>query len=197
MSTHLVLISDLTGLIDLIAFVNFFFYKWPLSDLKYHKGQSCVPLSLRRPVQQLGKHFGKIDLDGYFGKIAWKEILWGSYISCYKKRAMICVPTLQSLYQCSLTAEVMGYLFLVSQSLCSNCSLPVAHAAVSIEFVSRVDFILSLAIVICNAFARPLGPHAQTNPNNSCLKRVMMSVCINFMFFSVRGLSVGCITIRF
>ena len=26
--------------------------------------------------------FGKIDLDGYFGKIAWKEILWESYISC-------------------------------------------------------------------------------------------------------------------
>ena len=196
MSTHLVLISDLTGLIDLIAFVNFFFYKWPLSDLKYHKGQSCVPLSLRRPVQQLGKHFGKIDLDGYFGKIAWKEILWGSYISCYKKRAMICVPTLQSLYQCSLTAEVMGYLFLVSQSLCSNCSLPVARAAVSIKFVSRVDFILSLAIVICNAFAS-LGTSRPDKPKQLIFKKSDDECLHQFHILFGRGLSVRCITIRF
>ena len=83
---------------------------------------------------------------------------------------MICVPTLQSLCQCSLTAEVMGYLFLVSQSLCSNCSLPVARAAVSIEFVSRVDFILSLAIVICNAFAS-LGTSRPDKPKQLTFKK--------------------------
>lgn len=93
---------------------------------------------------------------------------------------MICVPTLQSLYQGSLNAEVMGYLFLVSQPLCSNCSLPVARAAVSIEFVSRVDFILSLAIVICNAFAS-LGTSRPDKPkqlmskgsDDECLFRAM------------------------
>lgn len=83
---------------------------------------------------------------------------------------MICVPTLQSLYQGSLNAEVMGYLFLVSQSLCSNCSLPVARAAVSIEFVSRVDFILSLAIVICNAFAS-LGTSRPDKPKQLMFKK--------------------------
>lgn len=83
---------------------------------------------------------------------------------------MICVPTLQSLYQGSLNAEVMGYVFLVSQSLCSNCSLPVARAAVSIEFVSRVDFILSLAIVICNAFAS-LGTSRQDKPKQLMFKK--------------------------
>lgn len=84
---------------------------------------------------------------------------------------MICVPTLQSLYQGSLNAEVMGYLFLVSQSLCSNCSLPVARAAVSIEFVSRVDFILSLAIVICNAFAS-LGTSRPDKPKQLMFKKI-------------------------
>lgn len=83
---------------------------------------------------------------------------------------MIFVPTLQSLYQCSLNAEVMGYLFLVSQSLCSNRSLPVARAAVSIEFVSRVDFILSLAIVICNAFAS-LGTSRPDKPKQLTFKK--------------------------
>lgn len=84
---------------------------------------------------------------------------------------MICVPTLQSLYQGSLNAEVMGYVFLVSQSLCSNCSLPVARAAVSIEFVSRVDFILSLAIVICNAFAS-LGTSRPDKPKQLMFKKI-------------------------
>lgn len=84
---------------------------------------------------------------------------------------MICVPTLQSLYQGSLNAEVMGYLFLVSQSLCSNCSLPVARAAVSIEFVSRVDFILSLAIVTCNAFAS-LGTSRPDKPKQLMFKKI-------------------------
>ena len=83
---------------------------------------------------------------------------------------MICVPTLQSLYQGSLNAEVMGYVFLVSQSLCGNCLLPVARAAVSIEFVSRVDFILSLAIVICNAFAS-LGTSRPDKPKQLMFKK--------------------------
>ena len=83
---------------------------------------------------------------------------------------MICVPTLQSLYQGSLNAEVMGHLFLVSQSLCSNCSMPVARAALSIEFVSRVDFILSLAIVICNAFAS-LGTSRPDKPKQLMFKK--------------------------
>lgn len=83
---------------------------------------------------------------------------------------MICVPTLQSLYQGSLNAEVMGHLFLVSQSLCSNCSMPVARAALSIEFVSRVDFILSLAIVICNAFAS-LGTLRPDKPKQLMFKK--------------------------
>ena len=87
-----------------------------------------------------------------------------------KKWATICVPTLQSLYQGSLNAEVMGYLFLVSQSLRSNCSLPVARVAVSIEFVSRVDFILSLAIVICNAFAS-LGTSRPDKPKQLMFKK--------------------------
>lgn len=64
----------------------------------------------------------------------------------------------------------MGYVFLVSQSLCSNCSLPVARAAVSIEFVSRVDFILSLAIVICNAFAS-LGTSRPDKPKQLMFKK--------------------------
>ena len=55
-------------------------------------------------------------------------------------------------------------------SFCSNCSLPVARAAVSIEFVSRVDFILSLAIVICNAFAS-LGTSRPDKPKQFMFKK--------------------------